>query len=531
MPPPAIAFVNGRILTMDARIEEASVLVIRDGRVAAAGERGSERDHPDAVPVDLGGRTVTPGFIDAHHHLCLASLHPRWADLTGVTDLDTARARIVEAAAREPDTPWVRAAGWDEFATGLALTRRELDDVGLDRPLLVGCFSYHRGVVSSAGLDALGIGRSTPDPPGGRIGRDSTGEADGMLVETAWTSAHAASLAGYDDPDRWGDLIESRAAALLADGVTAVHDAAVPAAAEAVYGALERAGRLPVSVLVMPHGPILSGPDPDRLRAGPPTGEGSERLRVGPVKLFADGGIEIAIDAHVGGHHVRVGEVFPDLADQMALAVAQGYGVAVHAMGNLGLSYALDTWRSVTARADSATGLRIEHVTLAGPDHLASMLDLGVTGVVQPAFVDLLGRNIGDLRFEEATWLPFRDLARSGLSLAASSDAPCHPAGPLEAGRFGATRLTAGGRTVGVEQSLPLVDWLRLYTAGAAAAGGQQAERGRLAPGLRADLVVLDGDADLATTDADGRLAVAETWTAGTRVHGRALTVPDPPRT
>ncbi len=241
----------------------------------------------------------------------------------------------------------------------------------------MGCFSYHRGVVSSAGLDALGISAATPDPPGGRIERDTTGEPTGLLIEAAWTQAHAASLAGYTDPDRWGDLIVDRARALLAEGITAVHDAACPPEAEEVYRRLHRERRMPISVLVMPHGPILAGPDADRLQQGPGTGEGDEWLRVGPVKLFADGGIELDIDAHLGERHVRLEGAFPQLPEQVAAVVAAGYGVAIHAMGNAGLRRAIAAWQEATRFRSPHHPCRIEHVTLAGRREIADLRSAG----------------------------------------------------------------------------------------------------------------------------------------------------------
>ena len=246
-------FWRGRILSMDPNVGEPEVVVVRDGRILETGDERLVARHAHATVVDLDGRWLVPGFIDAHHHLCIAALEPLWADLTGVGDVDELGRRLRDVAAREPDAPWVRACQWDEFNTGLRLDRHVLDAAGIDRPVVATCFSVHRAVVSSAGLDALGIGRATPDPRNGTIQRGADGEATGLLVEGAWSETHARSLAGYDDPDRWADLVETWARTLLGYGITAVHDAACPPAAELVYTDLARRGRLPISVLVMPH--------------------------------------------------------------------------------------------------------------------------------------------------------------------------------------------------------------------------------------------------------------------------------------
>ncbi len=514
--PSSTLFTNGRIMSMDSRVGEPDVLVVRDGRVVATGGRELQQQYPGATVVDLAGRRLVPGFIDAHHHLSLAALYPLWADLAGVASMEEAGRRLRAVGAREPSAPWIRGCQWDEFRTGLLLDRHALDDLGLDRPVIVGCFSVHRAVVSSAGLDALGIGPRTHDPPNGRIERDTAGEPTGVLIEGAWSAAHAASMAGYDRTDRWADLIEERSDALLQVGITAVHDAACPATAEAVYRTLATEGRLPVSVLVMPHAnELLAGADPERWD-GPRTGEGDEDVRVGPVKFFADGGYEVAIDAHVGGQHVRFGQLFPNLGAGVEEAVRRGYGVAIHAMGNAGLAAALDAWESATRGHEPTHGVRIEHVTLAGRAEIDRMRALGAIGVVQPGFVDVIGPRLDHRAFDDATWLPFGDLLAAGIPLAASSDSPCALTAPLTESSFGVSRRTSDGRAVGPDQAIDFDEWLRLYTIGAATAGGQQDERGRLAPGLRADLVVIDG-----APGAGDELRVAQTWRAGELVYER----------
>ena len=145
--------------------------------------RGLETRYPDATVVDLTGRTLVPGFIDAHAHLSIAALHPRWADLSTVRDGDTLRAALLAQAAAEPDVEWVRGVGWTDLDGGFTPTRADLDALGLDRPVCVVHYSYHQCVVSSAGLDALGISTTTPDPPGGEIGRGPDGRPNGLLVE------------------------------------------------------------------------------------------------------------------------------------------------------------------------------------------------------------------------------------------------------------------------------------------------------------------------------------------------------------
>jgi predicted amidohydrolase YtcJ len=384
----------------------------------------------------------------------------------------------------------------------------------LDRPVIVVHYSYHQCVVSSAGLDALGIGRATPDPPGGRIERGTDGEPTGLLVERAFSAAHERSIAPYRDPDRWDEHIARAARALLADGITCVHDAACPPSAEAAYERLRHRGELPLAVLVMPHPEALLDPLDERRLDGPATGEGDEWLRVGPVKLFADGGVLPALDAHAGGRRVRMGVVFDDLATQAIRAVERGFRVAIHAIGNRGLNAALDAFEAAArVRPDDDHRFRIEHATCAGRAEVRRMAALGALGVVQPGFVHHMGGAVDGFELDDATWLPFADLAQAGIPIAASSDSPCAFSAPLLTSARGTTRLTSKGTVLGPDQGIPYLDWLRAYTAGAAYAGGAEGERGRLAPGLRADLVALEG-----ALDAQRPPRVVATWVAGEKV-------------
>lgn len=184
-------------------------------------------------------------------------------------------------------------------------------------------------------------------------------------------------------------------------------------------------------------------------------------------------------------------------------------------MGNVGLERALDAFTAVHRREPNREHrFRIEHATLASGTQVRQLAELGAVAVVQPGFVEMLGSRIKDLHFEDATWMPFAELARAGVPLAGSSDDPCSPCHPLLASRLGVTRTTRDGAVVAGDQRVSYEEWLRAWTIGSAYAGGQEDERGTLVPGKRADPVVLEGE-----LDAEARPAVHETWVAGQRLH------------
>lgn len=509
-----VLLTNATVLTQDPRAPRADCVLIEGERIAAVGDRAAaDASAHGAAAVDLGGAVVVPGFVDAHNHLSVAALHPRWRDVHGL-DRDALVAEIRAQAADEPDVEWVRLRGLDLMGAGAGITRHDLDAAAVDRPVVVVDYTLHQCVVSSAALDHLGVGRGTADPANGEIVREPDGTPNGVLVEEAWSDAHAASLAGYAEPDRWAEHVTARARALLAEGITCVHDAACSPEAEALYVAMARAGTLPVDVVAMPHPAALLRNEHTARLDGSVTGEGDDRVRTGAIKLFADGGVAIALDVTAGGHPLRIGLLFGDLEEHARRAADRGFGIAVHAMGNRGVQAMIDVATTV-ARAHPGRDhrFRVEHAGVTGPDQWRALADLGAVAVVQPGFVEHVGHNAGGAHFDHHHWLAFAGLAEAGVRLAGSSDDPCAPVPPLWGVALGIGRRTSTGLDFEPAQSLPFADWLAAYTTGAAYAGGQEHERGMLAPGLLADLVILDR----AGPDA----VVLQTWKRGVPVFER----------
>ena len=511
VPSAQVAFVGRRIATLDADHSGAEVVVVVDGRIAAVGPRALLERYPDAQVVALGDRLLVPGFIDAHQHLSVSALHPRFGDATAVRTPHDLRLAVAAHAVAEPDVEVLRLHGWDDTKWEFPLDRRGIDAIVDDRPVVIAHSSLHQCVVNTAALDLLAIGSATPDPAGGEIARGTDGSPTGLLVERAWSDAHARSLAPYADPDRWAEHVAARAATFVREGITAVHDAACSPAAEALFTTMAKQGSLPVSVLALPHPAALLRNEPGSRLDGRSTGEGDEWFRVGPIKLFADGGIAIALDTSIGGSRVTYGYVMDDLEACAHRAADRGFRIAVHAIGNVGVDHALASFAAVDRRHPGRDHrFRLEHAGVSGPEQWRRAAALGVIGVVQPGFVEHVGISSHGVGFDDHHWLAFASLADAGVRLAGSSDDPCAPAAPLWCIDKGITRRTSTGIAFDTDQSIPFDDWLRAYTIGAALAGGQERERGTITPGKRADLVEL--------TRAGDAYRVAATWIGGCRV-------------
>ncbi len=338
--------------------------------------------------MDLGGRWLLPGFIDAHNHLSIAAHFATWGDLSRVRDAEGLREALLRQAEDEPDVPWIRVAAW---RGNFKIDRELLDSFGLDRPVLVGHTSLHDGFVDSRGPDLLELTDTVRDPAGGRYTRDDRGRLDGGLFESAFGLAHSAALVGFEEPDRYESAIVERAKSYLREGVTAIHDAACSPEAEAAYRRLAAGGELPISVLGMPHSRHLFNDNEQRLLEGPATGDGDEGFRVGPVKFFADGG-QLPAFTSAGGGHDHSGILHDHLSEAVTHAVTRGYRVAVHAIGDAAMDATLAAYTDAArTRPEEDHRFRIEHGFYSSPQHIEQMAWLGAVASVQPGVPAFMG--------------------------------------------------------------------------------------------------------------------------------------------
>ncbi len=517
----AIAFVDGRIMTMDPENAGAEVLVISGGRIAGVGSKTILQSYPDAEIIDLGGRTLLPGFIDAHNHLSFGCFMPEWANLRGLTTKEAILEAVHRHASDHPGQGWLIGYYWVDAGTGgPALSRQDLDGLGIDRPILLIQHSFHKSLANTRALELAGIDRLNPDPRCGKIDRDADGVPTGILWENAQVPVFRLAL--EHSTGDYAGRIEERAGELLAFGITAVHDPGVTPAAEAAYRLLHAERRLPVSVLMMPHGETLVDNGISGRLDGPVTGTGDEMLRIGPVKLFADGGVSgtISLGGRIQGQDYTLGLPRTDFKNTLIEATRRGFRVCVHAIGNLAVEEALVAFEDAARIAPPGLELRprLEHMFLLSDAQIKRLASMGGCSAVQPCLL-VTAQALKQVSFEGMKWFALRDLLEGGVVLAGSSDDPggyFDGRDPIRSSIMGATMNIGTGMVLFPEQTMSLEQWLWIYTAGSAYAGGQEQERGMLKKGLVADLVILDGDLDPANPP-----VVAETWKNGMKVYSR----------
>jgi predicted amidohydrolase YtcJ len=448
----------------------------------------------------IEGDLVTAGFVDAHGHP--AGLGARLArlDLTGAGSY----AETLERVRTSSGVGWLVGRGWDQndwsdAPVGGWPIAADLDTLWPDRPVALSRIDGHALWVNTAALRIAGIDAATEDPAGGRILRDATGAPTGILVDNAET------LVPIPEPDPAEQERRLRRAldAIAATGLTGVHDMGVDDATLAIYERLDAAHALGLRI----HAYLA--PDSKAaarlLRDGPWRGD---RLAVVGIKTYADGAL--------GSRGALLREPYADEADTLGLPVsspeelarlarrcaAAQAGLAIHAIGDLGVSRALDAFEA--ARMDRPAGgprMRVEHVQVVHPDDFARFAKLGVVASMQPthATSDMpwAERRVGPVRIRGA--YAWRTLLDHHAALAFGSDFPVEEVAPSAGVWAAVTRTDALGQPPGgwyPEQRLDVFEAIDAFTRGAAYAVGEEATSGSATPGAVADLTVWNVDGD-----------------------------------
>lgn len=493
-------FYNGVIHTMDPAYPSIeAVLVGDDGRIQAVGKRDAIT-LPSAQPVDLQGRTLIPGFNDAHVHVApLGMLLTQYVDVRAhvAPDIPTVLALLAERTAREPDGSWVQGSGYNEalLAEGRHLTRDDLDQVSTDHPILVTRTCGHIAVANSRALELAQITAATADPAGGVIVRRANGQPSGILQETA------IELVAHLIPEPSAEVIAGAIRTAMQHqlrlGITSATDPAPTPTEVAIYRQLEANGELPVRINLLPirrSGATII-PLPEKFV--------SDTLRIDSVKFFADGGMTSATAAisipyrEVGGHGVLIYDA-EDLTELMWESHTNGFRMATHANGDVALEQVIRIYELCQAR-NPRPGLRhrLEHLALPTADHLARCAKIGVMAATQTVFLPAMGatfrRYMPESYFSRAYGV--RAMLNAGLAVALSTDAPVVPDdNPLIGLKAAIDRLDHAGNPLGAEQAITPYEALYAYTMGGAILSGDEANRGSLTPGKWADLVILSGD-------------------------------------
>ena len=491
----------------------ATAVAVGAGSIQAIGSERQARDWagPKTTIFDAGGGLVMPGFNDAHMHLRDGAVSLDRLDLFGLASLEAVREAIAAYAAARPDQAWVAGRGWlyAAFPGGMP-TRQQLDAVVPDRPAYFECFDGHSGWANSRALEIAGISADTHDPPDGRIVRDAEGRPTGALKERAIELVD--HLLPVPADDEMPALLERALRDAAALGITSVQDAWGRPDDLRLLRTLEADARLPIRVRLALE--MLPGAgrehlaarldEFDAVRAEAPDGQ---LVRAGILKSFLDGVVE-ARTAYLLEPYPRTEDrgdprwEDAELRDAVGLAHERGWQVELHAIGDAAVRQALDAYQALGPGQAAARRHRVEHIETIHSDDLPRFARLGVVASMQPMHavagggeVDVWRDNLEDA-VADSGWR-LRSLLRSGAVLAFGSDWPVVPIDPMLEIQAAVRRQTPDGQPTGgwlPEESLPVADALAAATWGSAYAEHAEHERGHLAPGASADVIVLDRD-------------------------------------
>ena len=505
---------NANVLTMDPSRPRAECVAIRDGIIVFAGPRDAfgKSSAGGFEPVDCGGRTILPGFIDAHCHLRAFADSLVSLDLgpdNGIRSIADIKIAVGNQCRNRFPGAWIRGGGYNEYhlAEKRHPTRWDLDDVAPDLPVKLTHRSGHAHVLNSVALRLASISVDTPDPAGGMIDRDiHTGEPTGLLYEMGEFLSER-----IPPPDNRSFLagVELANRHLLRSGITSVHDASRSNGMDQweEFRSWGAEGLFRPAIRMMLGAKRLDEFGMEECR---------KEMEEGAPGIT---GVKIILDETTGELHPPQAE----LNEMVLRAHRKTVQVSIHAVEKSSIEAACRAIRYAAEQFPEGTRRhRIEHCSVCDPVLSRDIASLGVTVVTQPAFIYYSGdRYLETVPQRHLEHLyPLRTLLENGVSVAASSDFPIVPPNPLIGLYSAVTRRSRTGKTVSGGEAIPPWAALRMYTCDAARATLDEGIRGTISPGKAADLILLSDDPTRVAPEEIKDIRVEMTMIAGEVVWG-----------
>jgi predicted amidohydrolase YtcJ len=526
---------GGTIITCDPGRPRVAAVGIAGDRIEVVGDFDAVRAAvpPDAELIDTTGRTVVPGFIDAHDHYLATAEGFAGVQIRDVTSIAELVRRVDAFAERTEPGRWIRGSGleWSALEEGRLPTRHDLDDVTRTHPVLIEHVSGHAVLVNSLALDLSGIRDDVRDPAGGSWDRDERGRPTGIVRDTAVKAVIGPSVdIGHHGPnfhteldvDHGVAMLEAAAPRYHAVGVTTVGDPQVTRRELNVYRAAHRRRTPGPRVSMLP----LSNQLDALLEVGIVGPLGDDRLRISGLKIYTDGAITsgTAVFSEGLGPRRSPGTYYHEPAELKELvgrAHAAGWQLGIHTMGDRAHQAMLDAVEAaLLAHPRDDHRHRIEHGTFPTPEQQRRIAAMGMTPVTQPGSIRELGdvwtRQLGE-RIHRT--MPLRSMLGLGVRPVISSDAFVQSYRPLDTISAATFRITPSGLRVGQDEELTIEEAVRSHTVDAARVLGWEDRLGSLEGGKLADIAVVDGDLLATAPERIGELGVWLTIQDGRIVH------------
>lgn len=521
--------VTGITLDADGKVVRfTGLLMSLDGKVTKLLSAKDKR--PDKLDwrADMKGRVLIPGFVDSHGHVLELGFRQLELDLSGARTLAEAQARIRAYAAANPDRKWILGGGWNQEAWGLGRfpTAADLDAAVPDRPVWLARADGHAGWANSVALREAGVTAKTVSPAGGRIEK-SGGQPSGVFVDAA--QALVQKVVPQPLPKERDLAFLKAQALLLANGVTATADMGTSVDDWLTYRRMGDIGNLRIRVIS--YGAGIE----DTVRIG---GKGptpwlyQDRLRLAGVKLYGDGALGSRgawLKAPYADAPRESGLGFLSdtvLRNLMSRAAMDGYQVAVHAIGDATNAEVLGAIDELSETYKGDRRWRIEHAQIVDPDDLKRFGQHGTIASMQPVHATsdrvMAEARLGPARLAGA--YAWRTMLANGVPLAFGSDYPVESPDPFAGWAAAISREDAQGQPPGgwrPEEAVTREQAWRAFTQGGAYAAFAETKFGRLAPGQRADFLIVDRDPTAASPAELRTTQVQETWVGGEKMWSR----------
>jgi predicted amidohydrolase YtcJ len=516
--PADLVLLNGKIVTVNAAQPVVQALAARGDRITALGSNADAAKWigPQTRVIDLHGQLAIPGFIEGHGHFTGVGEYRLGLDLREAKTWDQIVAQVARAAKQAKPGEWILGRGWhqskwdhapDPNVEGFPL-HASLDAVSPDNPVLLTHASGHAVFVNAKAMEAAGITRETKNPAGGEILKDASGAPTGLLRETAQqlaNRAHEAFLAKRTKEQAAADLrkvIEIASKECLSKGITSFEDAGSPLETADMFRAMAARNELTLRLWVMLRGPGTTGADLEKYRT---IDAGGSRLTIRAIKHYMDGALgsrgawllaPYADKPDSTGLNVEEPSAIHAAAE---LAIAHGYQLCVHAIGDRANRVVLDNYESVFKEHPDKKDLRwrIEHAQHIDPADIPRFGKLGVIAAMQAIHctsdAPYVLLRLGPKRAEEGAYV-WQKLMKSGAVVANGTDAPVEDVSPIANYYAAVTRRTKDGTVFYGDQRMSRDEALKSYTWNNAFAAFQEKEKGSLEVGKLADITVLSKD-------------------------------------